>query len=389
MSKAYGATKGESATIEDSATQLPDPPTYRNRAAQHKGPPEPPRRGTPPGRKVMRRRREVRRRAAKVATVLSVLVLVPVVAVVVTRLGSSGGTDTTTTVAHDYGINGHPRRHRHRPPIASPTATPSASPTTAKPKPTTAPPTTTPPSTSTGTAPKGVPTAGVPAGTVLKAMSGTTISKDGTVIDGADIKGGVTITGANVVIKNSRISGSGDSGVNVSSGSLTIQDSTVSGFDNSVVGDNYTATRIEVTKANEDGFKIGSNVTIQNSWCHDLVVSAGAHSDCGQVQSGIRNATIKGNWFDPGNPDANSALFLAPDLGPSAPGPLVVENNVLGGGNYTVQCVDGDNGKYLIADISILNNVFLPNSRYGPLRVNVKAVVSGNTMQDTKKVVSS
>jgi hypothetical protein len=339
----------------------------------------------------MRRRREVRRRAARVATVVSVIALVPAIAVVTGLIGSGDKTVTASTIAHDYGVYRYPHRHRQpRPPVASPTATPTVAPT-ASPSPTTAPPSspgTGGGGTSGGTPPKGVPAAGVPAGTALKAMSGTTITKSGTVIDGADIKGGVTVAADNVVIRRSRVSGQGDWGVNVRSGSLTLEDSTVSGFDNSVVGDNYTVTRVEVTKANEDGFKIGNNVTIQNSWCHDLVVAAGAHSDCGQVQSGIKNVAIRGNWFDVGSGDGNSALFLAPDLGPSAPGPLVVENNVLGGGNFTLQCVDGDNGKYLIADITIRNNVFIPNSRFGPLRVNVKAVVSGNTMQDTKKLVS-
>jgi hypothetical protein len=228
----------------------------------------------------------------------------------------------------------------------------------------------------------------VPAGTSLKAMSGTTISKDGTVIDGAEIRGGVTVTARNVVIRRSRISGSGFWGVYVRGGSLTLEDTTVSGFDNSVMGDNYTATRVEVTKANDDGFKIGNDVTIQDSWCHDLVVVPGAHSDCGQVQSGIRNAFVRRNWFDVGSGDGNAALFLAPDLGPTTAGPLVVENNVLGGGNFTVQCVDGGDGKYLITDITIRNNSFLPNSRFGPLRVNVKAVISGNTMKDTQRAIS-
>jgi Domain of unknown function (DUF4082) len=255
-----------------------------------------------------------------------------------------------------------------------------------------------PSGTPTGTAPAAPPAAGsaptapvkagVPSGMSLKKYTGPfIITTPGTVVDGYDVPGTLEIQTTGVIIRNSRISGTGDYGVFVRSGSLTIQDSTIKGFDNSMTGDNYTATRVEVTAANEDGFKIGDNVTIQDSWCHDLIVTPGAHSDCGQVQSGVRNVVIRGNWLDPTNPKANSALFLAPDLGPSSPGPLLVENNTLGGGNYTLFCVDGNNGQYFISNITIRNNRFLDDYRYGPMRVNVAVTASGNVMAATGTAV--
>ena len=238
-----------------------------------------------------------------------------------------------------------------------------------------------------GSAPTAPVKAGVPSGVSLKKYTGpSTITAAGTVIDGYDVADGLDIQAAGVIVRNSRISGTGDYGVYVRSGSLTIQDSTIKGFDNSLAGDNYTATRLEVTAANDDGFKIGDNVTIQDSWCHDLAVAPGAHSDCGQVQTGVRNVVIRGNWLDPSNPNANSALFLAPDLGPSSPGPLLIENNTLGGGNYSLYCVDGNNGQYYITSITIRNNRFLSDAGYGPMRVNVSVTASGNVMAATGKV---
>jgi hypothetical protein len=213
------------------------------------------------------------------------------------------------------------------------------------------------------------------------------ITQAGTVIDGADIKGGVVITAAGVVIRRSRVSGTDGMGIYVRGGSLTLEDSTITGFDDSVGGDNYTATRVEVTKSNNDGFKIGDNVTIQDSWCHDLFIAAGAHSDCGQVQSGVKNVMIRRNWFDVGSGDGNSALFLAPDLGPSSAGPMVIENNVLGGGNFTLQCVDGNDGQYFISNIAIRGNHFLRNSRFGPIRVNVPVIFLANVYQDNGAVI--
>ena len=260
-----------------------------------------------------------------------------------------------------------------------PTPTPTPAATTAAP---TTSPTGPPPSSTIGGPPASVPNVGVPDGLGLTPRSGGLITRDGTVIDGADISGPLTIDGKNVVIRRSRVRGDGDAGIYVRFGSATVEDVTVEGFDNSIGGDRYTATRVEAVGANEDGFKIGSNVTIQDSWCHDLIAFQGAHSDCGQVQSGVTNVIIRRNWFDSGV-EGNSALFISPDQGPSSPGPLSIENNVLGGGNYTLQCVDGDYGRYLIGNITIRGNQFLDNSEYGPMRVNVLLAFLGNVYRST------
>ena len=274
-----------------------------------------------------------------------------------------------------------------------PTTRPPVTTAPTTPPPVTVAPTTPPPVTVAPTVPASTgtpvvrPKAGLPLGTVLTKMSGLNITKAGTVIDGADITGTVTVNAANVTIRRSKVNGDGMAGIYVQSGNLTLEDTTVTGFEASVAGDNYIATRVEVTKGFSDGFKIGDNVIIQDSWCHDMTPAAGAHADCGQVQSGVKNATIRRNWFDVGNTNGNAALFMAPDLGPSSPGPLLVENNVLGGGNFTLQCVDGNNGEYFIGGITIRNNEFLRNSNYGPMRINVPATVTGNVYQDNKQAV--
>ena len=294
---------------------------------------------------------------------------------------SGTGQVPRASVAQDYALPRATGTWHHRiHPTATAVPTTPASPGATTPAPTTP----APPPTSAGDGGgvlAAIPTVGLPVGILLHTLGTLIITQAGTVIDGADILGGVTVRAPNVVIRRSRISGIGGTGIYVASGSLTLEDSTVSGFDDSVGGDNYTATRVEVTGSEEDGFKIGSNVTIQDSWCHDLLLAQGAHSDCGQVQSGVTNVMIRRNWFDVG--DGNSALFLAPDQGPSSSGPLVVEDNVLGGGNYTLQCVDGDDGTYFIDNISISGNHFLNDSAYGPLRLNVPAAIIGNVYQST------
>jgi hypothetical protein len=282
---------------------------------------------------------------------------------------------------------------------APPTTTTPAPPSTRTTRPTTTPTYSTPaPSTSNTTTPprtsstpttastpapppsSALPSGGVPAGTKLTPYTGpSTITKTGTVIDSADITKSLEIAAPNVVITKSRIHGSGDEGIHVS-GSLTISDSTVSGFDNGIGGDNYTATRVELTALNDDGFKLGNNVHVDRAWCHDLSPSSEAHADCGQMQAGVVNMSVTNSWLVGGR---NSALFLAPDLGPSSNGPVTISGNVLGNGNYSLYCVDGNNGEYFVKNITITNNRFMRDAQYGPATVNVPVTASNNVWYDT------
>lgn len=130
--------------------------------------------------------------------------------------------------------------------------------------------------------------------------------------------------------------------------------------------------------------KLGSDVLLEDSWIHDLAPAPGAHADGGQVQSGVTNTTVRHNVIDLGStPAANAALFLAPDLGPSTNGPLVIEGNRLNGGNYIVFCVDGANGRYLIREISFTGNRFGNDFRYGRSNVNVPISHADNVIESS------
>jgi len=265
-------------------------------------------------------------------------------------------------------------------PTPTPTQSPKPTPTPTQ-SPTPAP--TTPPTT----APSGKPgptTTGVPAGTTLKPSGGLTITQANQVIDGLDISGAVTVQASGVVIKNSKIHGNGSgNGVFVRSGSVTIVDSEIYGFENGIGFDNWTATRVNVHSTTGDGVKLGSNTTLQDSWIHDLTPASGAHADGMQVQSGVRNLVVRNNVIDLSTTkNANAALFMAPDLGPSTPGPALFEGNYFNGGNYTVYCVDGNNGQYFIDNITFRNNTFGRTAQYGPTRINVPVTWTGNTYAD-------
>jgi hypothetical protein len=189
----------------------------------------------------------------------------------------------------------------------------------------------------------------------------------------------------NVTIKNSRISGGGNQCVYVQSGNLTIQDSEVIGnCENGIGFDSWKAYRVEIRGSYGDGVKFGSNVTLQDSWIHDLAPASGAHADGGQMQSGLTNLVIRHNVIDLGStPRANAALFLAPDQGPSTNGPVTVDNNQLNGGNYIVYSVDGNNGQYIVKNMSFTNNRFGSTFTYGRSRVNVPITQSGNVIDSS------
>ena len=226
---------------------------------------------------------------------------------------------------------------------------------------------------------------GVPAGTSLKASGSITVTQANTVLDGLDVSGSITVKASGVVIKNTKVHGSGSYGIYVASGSVAISDSEIyGGFENAIGFGNWTATRVNIHGTTGDGVKLGSNVTLQDSWIHDLTPGPSAHADGAQLQSGEKNIVIKHNVIDlASTPRANAALFLAPDLGPSSDGPLTITDNWLDGGNYTVFCVDGNNGQYLQKNITISNNRFGRGAQYGPARVNVPITQSGNVWADT------
>jgi hypothetical protein len=191
-----------------------------------------------------------------------------------------------------------------------------------------------------------------------------------------------------VVIRNSRIAGSGSgNGVWVRSGSLTIVDSEIVGFENGIVGGAWTAQRVEITGMTGDGIKLGSNVLVIDSWIHDFSPAEGAHVDGVQMQAGEHGIVVEHNTISVFNEttssNGNSAAFLAPDLGPDSDGPVVITRNWLDGGNFTVSIVDGDHGRYHVKNISLSGNRFGRHSRYGPLQVNVPVVTSDNAWADT------
>lgn len=252
----------------------------------------------------------------------------------------------------------------------SPAGAPRAA---AKPRPTSPPPVVVPPSSAW----PGSGTTGVPAGLALSASPAVTVTTPGTVLRGLDISGTVTISAPNVVISDCLIHGDGSgNGIQIEAGSVTVEDTEITAFENAILGGSWTANRVNIHGMTGDGVKLGSDVLLENSWIHDLTPAPGAHADGGQMQDGVRNLVVRGNRIDVST-EVNSALFLAPDFGPSTNGPVTIESNYLSGGGFTLYVVDGSNGRYVVGNITVRDNVF-GASKFGSIHANVPVTWSGN-----------
>jgi len=281
----------------------------------------------------------------------------------------SGSTATTTTT---------------QPPTTT-TAPPTA--TTQPPTTTTAPPTTTTQPPSTGFVVRNATNTGVPAGTVLQASGGLNITVDNTVISGLDIQGCVTVNAKNVTIKNSKISCNGYYPVRADAGYNTlIQDVTIDGLASdvptAVYGDNYTVLRANIYGVG-DGPRAGSNVTIQDSYIHDLHVANGSHND-GIQSTGGSNIVIRGNNIQHPN-QGNATLMLTPTFGPLSN--VLIENNLLNGGSFTVHA-GGDPNEAATTNVVFRNNRFGRNYIYGIKAFGVGDITwTNNVWNDTGVVI--
>lgn len=224
-------------------------------------------------------------------------------------------------------------------------------------------------------APAGMPgpsSTGVLAGTRLTPSGPLNIWQAGTVVDGLDVTGCVSVRASDVTIRNTRIRcDHPSSGVAVLVGggakNLTLESVEVDGRGTTEVcvgwGD-YTLRRVDVHGC-ADGARFGYRVTIEDSWVHDLARIGTLHSDALQTTSGT-DVVIRHNTLDARSPSGNfnnAALMLGTELGSRRLERVVVEQNFLDGGNYALN-VRGD---ITAKAVTVRDNTFGDATRYGPV----------------------
>lgn len=255
-------------------------------------------------------------------------------------------------------------------PAAEPAPAPAPAPAAAPaPEPAPAP-------TTLSTGKPGPTNTGVPEGVSLRVHDGDlTITDAGTVIDGLDIRGTVSVRADNVTIRNSIVRGkplSGPTGMISNTRGhtgLKIVDTEIAPTLRTphamgILGGNFTATRVDIHNV-IDGLHINdNNVTLEYSWLHDNVHYTDdpnhggddSHDDSIQIQAGnnirIIGSNISGAY--------NSGIQLTQDAGRVSD--VAIARNFLNGGGCTVNLSEKGVGPF--QGISITDNEFGRNTRH-------------------------
>lgn len=251
-----------------------------------------------------------------------------------------------------------------------------------------------------GTATPDATTTGVPLGTPLTVREGDlTITTAGTVIEGLDIRGFVTVKAQNVTIRNTIVRGRPTTtarGLVVveRTGSLTIEDSELYNdqpswyVDGLRVGGSATARRLNIHDVIDTMHLYGDQpVLLESSWLHDTLHYAddpshddGTHDDNIQIVKAA-DVTVRGNRIEGAY---NAGVQITQGLG------LVTNvkftDNLMAGGGCTINVAES--GKGAVTGLVIARNTFLPDSRkagcpvIAPLTTQAVASITGNVMQD-------
>jgi hypothetical protein len=247
---------------------------------------------------------------------------------------------------------------------------------------------------------------GVPAGTQLTVVNGTQVfSTDNQVVSGLDIYGDVEIRAKNVTFKNSIVRSvpppctasythneaalwvRADYGASAVIQDVEIVPTTPSPCLDGAWASNTTMLRVNIHNSN-DGVKAFDNVTIQDSYIHDMVFFAndpnqgptggdGTHNDGVQTYEGNKHIILRHNTIATGA-EANSAYQVTQDFGAVATD-LHIENNWLDYGGCSLN-FSHKGGPTPMTGIYIVGNRFGKHSFYNcPILISTQTVLSQNS----------
>jgi hypothetical protein len=233
---------------------------------------------------------------------------------------------------------------------------------------------------------------GVPPGTVLTSSGGLTINTPGAVIDARDISGPVVVNAPDVTIRRSRIRSSSFGVVSSKSTGLVLEDCEIDGLNanNTAIGSaNLTVRRCNIHGA-ENGLNVSGNVTVEDSYIHDLTTANGAHTDGAQFNQGASDIVFRHNTIRP-NPDdvwrSTSAIIMWNE-GDAQNTRVRIENNRLIGTGASFALYAP---RQPASDIYINNNRFMAGVAGITDSVRVGVTVTefnGNVRDDTGSPVS-
>lgn len=226
------------------------------------------------------------------------------------------------------------------------------------------------------------------------------VTQDGAVIENLDVSGTIKVEAKDVTIRNCRIDGGGGSAYGIHAlyaTNLTIEKvEIVRNTSAGVYGRNFTLTEANIHEQGGDGIKAEGNNLIEKCWIHHLGMIEGAHADGSQTRGGS-NIVFRHNFFDmpsPSSPNgegppykSNATFFIGAET--SDISGVIIEDNLLNGGNYTIYFGAHPSTGYKVYDCLIRNNWFLRDFKYGPLYTNPyeSSPIYGNRWFDTKQLM--
>lgn len=252
-------------------------------------------------------------------------------------------------------------------------------------------------------------------GVELKPSSGVYVSKDGTVIENLEVRGGIWIEANNVTIKNVRLLGTAANGIFQAQGkSGLVMDrieiigqykdgAVIDAYDNAIYGEEGWTLRNSRISGYPDGAKLHKNTLVENNYFFDnsrTFNSAGKDKHVDGMQSmGGSNVIIRNNTFiadnrPGGNYDMASNLMIQNDK--SQVVGYTIENNRFSGGAFSIQLNSFKTNAGPHKNVVVRNNTFAglaPKgySQYGPIRIGVPTddiTVTGNVFADDSGVIT-
>jgi len=195
------------------------------------------------------------------------------------------------------------------------------------------------------------------------------LDKAGQSVSGLDIQGVVWVNAPNVTLKDCSVSVSHYVVIAIKNRvtGTRIENCDISGVgfkNDGSHGIRGTGTFLRNNISNvENGITVddgGDETLIQDNYIHSLLASGSPHYDGIQIDGNISNVTIRHNTII-NDHDQTSAIMIDNYFGPISN--IVVENNLLLGGGYTIY-VDGQFNDHPIAGVSITGNA-MGRGRWG------------------------
>ncbi len=242
---------------------------------------------------------------------------------------------------------------------------------------------------------------------LLQTVGSMTITQPGAIIENVRVQGTIIVQAPNVTIRNFIV----DTGYNGSNpggtqygiktfdnANVVIEDGEIKNVSSSgILGNNFTARRLNIHDSGGDAIKVqGDNSTVESCWLHHLGIAPGAHADGVQMRVGSVFRMVGNNCDMPinaGQPYKSNACAII-QTGDGPIDDVVIENNWLNGGNFTVYLQDkGATNASLpqygpVTNARVINNRFLRDYRYGTLSQNGGSpLISGNIWDDTEELM--